>query len=109
VQRQQLQLLKEWLSKKNRKPLIIRGARQVGKSTLVELFAEDQQQVLLNINLERYPELASVFATKDPQQVLQQIEFLPKAPKINNNSLFSQVLKLKNRIYLLGIKTLVGS
>lgn len=87
MQRQQLQLLKEWLSKKNRKPLIIRGARQVGKSTLVELFAEDQQQVLLNINLERYPELASVFATKDPQQVLQQIEFLPKAPKINNNSL----------------------
>ena len=87
MQRQQLQLLKEWLSKKNRKPLIIRGARQVGKSTLVELFAEDQQQVLLNINLERYPELAPVFATKDPQQVLQQIEFLPKVPKINNNSL----------------------
>ena len=87
MQRQQLQSLKEWLSKKNRKPLIIRGARQVGKSTLVELFAEDQQQVLLNINLERYPELAPVFATKDPQQVLQQIEFLPKVPKINNNSL----------------------
>ena len=87
MQRQQLQSLKEWLSKKNRKPLIIRGARQVGKSTLVELFAEDQQQVLLNINLERYPELAPVFATKDPQQVLQQIEFLPKASKINNDSL----------------------
>ncbi len=36
--RQQLQFLRDWLHGSNRKPLIIRGARQVGKYTLVELF-----------------------------------------------------------------------
>jgi len=34
MQRQQLQFLSAWLQNKNRKPLIIRGARQVGKSIL---------------------------------------------------------------------------
>ncbi|HFC91343.1 MAG TPA: AAA family ATPase, partial [Leucothrix mucor] len=80
MQRQQQQFLKKWLENKNRKPLIIRGARQVGKSTLVELFSEQEQQVLLNVNLERYPELSSVFTGKDPEQIIQQIEFLPKIP-----------------------------
>ncbi len=87
MQRQQQQFLKKWLENKNRKPLIIRGARQVGKSTLVELFSEQEQQVLLNVNLERYPELSSVFTGKDPEQIIQQIEFLPKIPNANNDAL----------------------
>lgn len=87
MHRQQFQFIERWMRKKNRKPLIIRGARQVGKSTLVELFAEQQGQTLLNINLERYPDLQSVFASKDPEQILQQLEFLPKIPVIKNNSL----------------------
>ena len=49
--RQQLNLLQEWLNNKNRKPLIIRGARQVGKSTLVELFAKEQSRILMNETL----------------------------------------------------------
>ena len=31
--------LKKWYLKKRRKPLVFRGARQVGKSTLVKRFA----------------------------------------------------------------------
>ena len=34
--------LDEWIDLKRRKPLIIRGARQVGKSTLVRNFAKDK-------------------------------------------------------------------
>lgn len=52
MQRHQLRFLENWLQKKNRKPLIIRGARQVGKSTLVELFARQGGHNLHNINLE---------------------------------------------------------
>ncbi len=87
MQRQQLQFLQKWLHNKNRKPLIIRGARQVGKSTLVELFAEQHQQNLFNVNLERYPELSQVFSTKEPEQILQQIEALPRMDKINQDML----------------------
>jgi predicted AAA+ superfamily ATPase len=87
MERRQLQFLKKWLKNKKRKPLIIRGARQVGKSTLVELFAKDYQLKLSSVNLERYPELSAVFAGKDPQQIVQQIEFLPKVKGVDNTTL----------------------
>ena len=44
MQRKQIQRLQNWLNNTSRKPLIIRGARQVGKSTLVELFAQQQKR-----------------------------------------------------------------
>lgn len=45
--------LQTWYTRKTRQPLIIRGARQVGKSTLVKLFCESQKLKLLEINLEK--------------------------------------------------------
>ncbi|WGZ94865.1 MAG: ATP-binding protein [Candidatus Thiothrix putei] len=87
MQRQQLQFLTRWLHNKNRKPLIIRGARQVGKSTLVQLFAEQQGMTLLTTNLERYPALSSTFASNDPEKILQQIEALPRMPAVNEQAL----------------------
>ncbi len=87
MQRQQLQYLQDWICNKNRKPLIIRGARQVGKTTLVELFAKAQKKTLLNINLERYPELNDAFISKDPEQIIQQIEALPRMPRVGDDTL----------------------
>jgi len=87
MERQQLQFLDRWLRKAKRKPLVIRGARQVGKSTLVELFARHQNLALRCVNLERYPELAPVFSGKDPRQIIQQIEFLPKMGAIGKGCL----------------------
>lgn len=87
MQRQQLHFLTRWLHNKNRKPLIIRGARQVGKSTLVQLFAEQQGMTLLTANLERYPTLANTFASNDPEKILQQIEALPRMPAVDAQAL----------------------
>ncbi len=47
------EFLEQWLLSKNRKPLILRGARQVGKSTLVKLFAKNNKLKLIEINLEK--------------------------------------------------------
>ena len=44
--------LREWAKRENRKPLILRGARQVGKTTLVDEFAKEFD-VYLKLNLER--------------------------------------------------------
>lgn len=87
MQRQQLHFLQNWLQNPRRKPLVIRGARQVGKSTLVELFARQNQQKLRSINLERHPQLSGIFAGKDPEQMIQQIEFLPKMESISKDTL----------------------
>ncbi len=60
---------------------------QVGKSTLVELFARQHGLALRTVNLERHPELAPVFSSKDPEQIIQQIEFLPKMEPIGADTL----------------------
>lgn len=53
MRRRAEQDLKTWFQKRDRLPLIIRGARQVGKSTLVRLFAESYGLDLLEVNLEK--------------------------------------------------------
>lgn len=50
--RQLLQELDKWRLQKRRKPLVIRGARQVGKTTLVNQFAiQYDQYIYLNLEL----------------------------------------------------------
>jgi uncharacterized protein len=82
LKRKQLKSLGGWLNETDRKPLVIRGARQVGKSTLVRLFAEQIESPLAEVNLERYPELNAVFESMSPQQILNQFEALPDIPAI---------------------------
>lgn len=65
--------LKEWLDSPHRKPILMRGARQVGKSTLVHNFACERGFVLNEINLERHVNMASVFATMDPRAICGNI------------------------------------
>lgn len=85
--RRQLQDLHQWFSKKTRKPLVIRGARQVGKSTLVKLFAENNNIPLADINLDRHTELQPFFAEKDPVKLLNAIEALPKNDSVTQDSM----------------------
>jgi predicted AAA+ superfamily ATPase len=70
------QYLKHWMEKKRRKPLVLRGARQVGKSTLVRQFAAHQGLVLNEINLERHLSLNAVFKTFDMKRIVQELEGL---------------------------------
>ena len=85
--RNQLEELQNWLQGTSRKPLILRGARQVGKSTLVRLFAEAQGRPLTEVNLERYPQLGPVFASNDPRGILNQIEALPNVSPVSHESI----------------------
>jgi predicted AAA+ superfamily ATPase len=66
--------LKDWYHQQNRKPLIIRGARQVGKSTTVRLFARDQSIPLYEVNLEKQAQLDPVFARLNIIEILKEIE-----------------------------------
>lgn len=81
LKRSALQYLNDWKDKKNRKPLVIRGARQVGKSYLVGIFAEAAQLDLLEINLELHDDYKDCFSSKDPQQIITLLE-LKAAQKI---------------------------
>lgn len=74
--RQSEVFLKNWYGESHRKPLILRGARQVGKSTLVRQFASNQGLILNEINLEKHPSLDGVFKSLDVKRILREIEGL---------------------------------
>ncbi len=67
--------LEEWIHLKRRKPLIIRGARQVGKSTLVRNFAEKKGFDLFEINLELFPKITA-FDSMNIDHILRDLEVL---------------------------------
>lgn len=78
MQRNYLSKLKHWISSQTRKPLVLRGARQVGKSTAVRLFAVEQGLTLYEINLERHPRLDAIFATLDMEIIRKNLEAVLK-------------------------------
>ena len=65
--------LKAWSVAKNRKPLLLRGARQVGKSSLVEFFANKYFDDLLLINFELDAVYKTCFSDLDPTKICQAI------------------------------------
>lgn len=59
-----------WLCSASRRALVLRGARQVGKTWLVRDLAARAGLELIEVNFERNPGLARVFADHDPHRVL---------------------------------------
>jgi uncharacterized protein len=66
--------LKIWKDEESRKPLIIRGARQVGKTWLVNDFGKKSFDNHVEVNFEYQPEIKSCFLTLSPYEILQQLE-----------------------------------
>ncbi len=74
MQRKEEKILEEWLGRENRKPLIIRGARQTGKTTLVRLFAAKVGRELVEVNFEEQFVFQKIFAEHDIQTIVQSLE-----------------------------------
>jgi hypothetical protein len=65
----------EWKDSPRRKPLIIRGARQVGKTWLVENFLAERFDRFVKIDLEKRRDLHARFeGNLDPQTILTYLE-----------------------------------
>lgn len=71
-QRTLIHQLRKWSLKKNHKPLVIRGARQVGKSTLVEEFGREFD-VFIEVNLELSDNAAIFLKTDNVQDIWQYL------------------------------------
>jgi predicted AAA+ superfamily ATPase len=82
--------LKEWSTKKNRKPLILQGARQVGKSYLVKEFGKSEFKNFIRIDFLSQKEFHLIFDEKKsihPKAILKDISFLIKKEIIPNETL----------------------
>lgn len=76
LERLEINYLKSWATESKRKPIVIRGARQVGKSTLVREFARLNDYSLVEINFERNPEYREAFTSRDPALILTTLKLL---------------------------------
>ncbi len=74
MQRQAKAYLQNWVIKKNRCPLLIRGARQIGKTYLITEFGKTHFQNLVTINFELMPACIQDFNLLDPQEIIKRLQ-----------------------------------
>jgi predicted AAA+ superfamily ATPase len=70
--------LNHWKTEPLRMPLLIRGARQVGKSFIIEKFGKENFAQTVTINFELKPSLKDCFRDLDPQKIVRDIELALK-------------------------------
>lgn len=70
-----MEALKKWKTKKNRKPLIIEGARQVGKTWLMKEFGRLEYRETLYVNFDSNKKMADLFSIDlDPSRLIRGLE-----------------------------------
>ena len=81
------QSLVEWKAMPSRKPLLLRGARQVGKSFLVEAFGKKYFEHVVSINFELSPEFKSCFKSLSPDDICNALRVLQDKPIVAGKTL----------------------
>lgn len=73
--RKAIEHLFKWKAKKNRKPLVIRGARQVGKTWLMKEFGKTAYQSMVYINFDNNRRMKELFSTDlDTERIIIGLE-----------------------------------
>ena len=88
IERDILKKLDEWKNAADRKPLIVQGARQIGKSWAVEEFGRRRFKHVAVFNFDKKKELKGVFSqTKDIKRLLGELELYTTVPIIAGETL----------------------
>lgn len=75
MEREIINNLIEWKESKNRKPLIIHGARQVGKTYIVKKFGKENYENLIYVNFETNQEFSSQISDSiDAKYLINKLE-----------------------------------
>lgn len=69
--------LKAWTSRPKPKPLLLKGARQVGKTSILKWFGKKEYEKTAYFNFDRQPDLKQFFElTKDPKRIIQNLSLV---------------------------------
>lgn len=80
--------LQAWKRSSVRKPLIIKGARQVGKTYLLKEFGRRDYEATAYLNFDRDPDLAGLFLGKlDPREIVKKISIYLGMPVLPGRTL----------------------
>ena len=101
MQRFIMDKLIEWKNDKNRKPLILKGARQVGKTYILQEFGANYYENTAYFNFDHDEGLAELFLnTKDPKRIVEQLS-LAAGKKINPHTtliIFDEIQECPNAL-----------
>ena len=87
--------LRQWANREERKPLVLRGARQVGKTTLVKLFAKEFD-VYIYLNLEENENAELFAADYSFDDLLAGIFFKANVPQDSNKRTLIFIDEIQN-------------
>ena len=77
MRRNALESLRRWKSDDDRKPMVLKGARQVGKTWLMKEFGHSCYRHTVYFNFDEEDELKSIFeANKNPQRIIELLSLI---------------------------------
>ena len=77
MKRNALEAMIRWKNDAERKPLVLRGARQVGKTWLMKEFGKSCYNSFVYFNFDEEDELKSIFeANKNPQRIIELLSLI---------------------------------
>ena len=88
--------LQKWKNSPDRKPLILEGARQVGKTWLLDEFGKGEYKHYIKINCDNNPDVAGLFADYDIKRILRVVSAVGKKPVLPGETLifFDEIQEL---------------
>lgn len=81
IKREVMDALLEWKQRPERKPLIIQGARQIGKTWIMQKFGEENFEYMAYFNFDASDELCREFEnTKNPERLIDILRLYTQYP-----------------------------
>ena len=88
IEREVINRFKAWKEAPDRKPILLKGARQIGKTWAMETFGKECFKYCVKFDFDRQQELKSVFqTTKDPQRLIKELTLYCDQPIVAGETL----------------------
>lgn len=88
IKREIIKKLKDWKVAEKRKPVLLKGARQIGKTWVMEEFGKECFEYTAKFDFDRQKELQSAFAvSKEPARIIKELTLYSDVPLVPGKTL----------------------
>ena len=88
IERDIISTLREWKDSPERKPVLLQGARQIGKTWVMETFGKECFEYCARFDFDRQSELRSAFQnSKSPDRIIKELSLYSTVPIIEGKTL----------------------
>ena len=88
IKRDIINKLKEWKDAEKRKPILLKGARQIGKTWAMEEFGREYFDYTAKFDFDRQKELQSAFTvSKEPARIIKELALYSQVPLVPGKTL----------------------